>query len=180
MCRAEKFGVLLAVSFVIAASGILPAPAGPAILRAQNLKTELTARARVFADAGPGLAALIGYAAYEISLAAEEFEPGAAERRRDVLMLERRNAAAHAKPAINAIGVDAASEETWIAIGNALVHFDKDGARRSTHYLFLPDDARLEPKVILVEQERLLAGAGPIGVFEFEKPDRNLPAARAK
>lgn len=120
-----------------------------------------------------------GYAAYEISLDEKEFAPEAAERRRDVLTLGRRNAGA-AKPAINAIGVDGASGETWIAIGNALLHFDKEGGRRSTHYLFMPDGAPLEPRVILVEPERLLAGADPLGIFEFEKPDKNPAAARAK
>ncbi|HYL45985.1 MAG TPA: hypothetical protein VEU52_03070, partial [Candidatus Limnocylindrales bacterium] len=121
-----------------------------------------------------------GYAAYEISLEAKEFEPETAERKLNVLTLDRRAAAAPAKPAIHAIGVDAASGETWIAIGNALVHFDKDGARGSTHHLFMPDGAPLEPKVILVEPERLLAGADPIGIFEFEKPDKNAAAASAK
>lgn len=345
MSRAEKFGVLLGVLLILAAGGSLFEPADPGILRAQNIEMALTARAHVFADVGPGLAALkrsaagryyilaapgkfvavysiegkrvgqvpaagasgraaivyatdidldsagriyvadrganavkifaadgsfatsiavaaptsvaalgggeialttlrperlvsiydehgklvrsfgdlaelaqgvdtskrmnpgwlcgdahgdifyvflflaeptvrkfdrFGYAAYEISLAAEEFAPEAAGTRRDVLTLERRNAPAPAKPVINAIGVDAASGETWIVIGNALLHFDKDGGRRSTHYLFMPDGAPLEPRVILVEPERLLAGADPIGIFEFEKPDKNPAAAAAK
>jgi hypothetical protein len=121
-----------------------------------------------------------GYAAYEISLDAQEFAPKAPEAPLNVLTLDRRNTAVPAKPAIHAIGVDAASGETWLAIGNALLHFDKDGGRRSTHHLFMPDGARLEPKVILVEQERLLAGADPIGIFEFEKPDKNPAPASGK
>jgi hypothetical protein len=121
-----------------------------------------------------------GYAAYEISLDAQEFAPKGSEAPRNVLTLDRRAAAAAAKPAINAIGVDAASGETWIAIGNALLHFDKDGGRRSTHHLFMPDGAPLDPKVILVEPERLLAGADPIGIFEFERPAKTAAGARAK
>jgi len=343
--RAEKFGVLLGVSLAMAASRSLTAPAGPTILRAQNIEVALTARARVFPDVGPGLGALkrdaagryyilaapgkfvaiystegkrtgqvpaaaasgraaivyaadldldsagriyvadrganavkifaadgsfatpiavaaptsvaalgggeiavttlrperlvsiyneqgklvrsfgdlaemaqgaeaskrmnpgwvcgdgrgdifyaflflpeptvrkfdrFGYAAYEISLDAKEFERETAERKLNVLTLDRRATAAPVKPAINAIGVDAASGETWIAIGNALLHFDKDGGRRSTHHLFMPDGAPLEPKVILVEPERLLAGADPIGIFEFERPDKIAAGTRAK
>jgi hypothetical protein len=121
-----------------------------------------------------------GYAAYEISLDAKEFAPQLGETHLNVLTLDRRATAAPAKPAIHAIGVDAASGETWLAIGNALLHFDKDGGRRSTHHLFMPDGAPLEPKVILVEPDRLLAGADPIGIFEFEKPDKNPAAANAK
>jgi hypothetical protein len=345
MRYAEKFGVLLGVLFVMAASRSLTAPAWPGILRAQNIEVALTARARVFADVGPGLAALkrdaagqyyilaapgkfaaiysaegkrvgqmpeagasgraaivyavdldldsagriyvadrganavkifaadgslatsiavaaptsvaalgggeiavttlrperlvsiyneqgklvrsfgdlaematgaeaskrmnpgwlcgdgrgdifyvflflpeptvrkfdrFGYASYEISPEAKEFERETDERKLNVLTLDRRNAAALAKPAIHAIGVDAASGETWLAIGNALLHFDKDGGRRSTHHLFLPDGAPLEPRMILVEPERLLAGADPIGIFEFEKADKNPAAAGAK
>jgi hypothetical protein len=345
MRRAEKFGVLLGVSLAIAPGGILPVPAGPAILRAQNLEVALTARARVFPDVGPGLAALerdaagryyflagagkfiaiysaegkrvgqvpaagaggrgaivyaadldldsagriyvadrganavkifaadgsletsiavpaptsvaalgggeiavttlrperlvsiyneqgklvrsfgdlaematgaeaskrmnpgrlcgdgrgdifyvflflpeptvrkfdrFGYAAYEISLDAKEFTPDLGETHLNVLTLDRRATAAPAKPVVNAFGADAGSGGTWIAIGNELLHFDKDGARRSTHHLFLPEGAPLEPKVILVEPERLLAGADPIGIFEFEKPDKDPAAASAK
>jgi hypothetical protein len=120
-----------------------------------------------------------GYAAYEISLAADEFSGEAPEGRRDVLTLERRGVPAP-KSAIHAIGVDTASGDTWIGIANALVRFDKDGARRSTHHLFLPDGAPLEPKVILVEPERVLAGVDPIGIFEFERPGRNAAAASTK
>ncbi|HYL47423.1 MAG TPA: hypothetical protein VEU52_10380, partial [Candidatus Limnocylindrales bacterium] len=52
MGRAEKFGVLLGFLLVLAAGG------STKILRAQNVETALTARARMFADVGPGLAAL--------------------------------------------------------------------------------------------------------------------------
>lgn len=112
-----------------------------------------------------------GYAAYEIDLSTAEFAP--TDRRRDVLRLDR-----HAdlpppqKPTVDAIGVDPATQDVWAAIGNALLHFDKDGARRGTYRTFTKEGARLEPKAILVEADRLLLAADPLGIFEFARPDK--------
>jgi hypothetical protein len=55
---------------------------------------------------------------------------------------------------------------------NTLLHFDKEGIRRSAYQIYTPDGTRLEGTVILVEEDRLLIGADPVGVFEFRRPDR--------
>ena len=34
------------------------------------------------------------------------------------------------------------------------------------------EDARIEASVLLVEEDRLLIGADPLGVYEFARPDR--------
>jgi len=61
----------------------------------------------------------------------------------------------------------------WIALHNTLLHFDKEGNRRSEYQIYTKDGARIEANVILVEENRLLIGADPLGVYEFARPDRN-------
>jgi alkylated DNA nucleotide flippase Atl1 len=114
-----------------------------------------------------------GYSSYEISLSAAEFNPEG-EKRHDVLRLDRHIDVPTSKPVINAIGVDPATQEVWAAIGNALLHFSKDGSRLPTFRTVTKDGARIEPKTILVEANRLLLAADPMGIFEFARPDKNL------
>jgi hypothetical protein len=59
-----------------------------------------------------------------------------------------------------------------MALHNTLLHFDKDGNRRSEYEIYTKEGARLEANVILVEEDRLLIGADPLGIYEFERPDR--------
>jgi len=59
-----------------------------------------------------------------------------------------------------------------IALHNTLLHFDKEGNRRSEYQIYTKDGARIEATVLLVEQDRLLIGADPLGVYEFARPDR--------
>jgi hypothetical protein len=53
-----------------------------------------------------------------------------------------------------------------------LLHFDKDGNRRATYLIYTKEGARLEANTILVEQDRLIIGSDPLGIFEFERPDK--------
>jgi DNA-binding beta-propeller fold protein YncE len=116
-----------------------------------------------------------GYSSYEISLSAAEFNPET-EKRHDVLRLDRHTDVPTSKPVINAIGVDAATQEVWAAIGNSLLHFNKDGGRLPTFRTVTKDGARIEPKAILIEADRILLAADPIGIFEFARPDK-IPAS---
>ncbi len=76
-------------------------------------------------------------------------------------------------PAIlTAFGVDPESGEVWMCLHNTLLHFDKDGNRRSEYQIFTPDGSRLDGTVLLVEEEVLLIGSAPLGVFEFQRPDK--------
>jgi hypothetical protein len=68
--------------------------------------------------------------------------------------------------------VDPVSGDVWIALHNTLLHFDKDGNRRSEYQIYTKDGARIEANVLLVEADRLLIGADPLGVYEFARPDR--------
>jgi len=62
--------------------------------------------------------------------------------------------------------------DVWMALHNTLIHFDKEANRRSEYQIYTPKGARLEANTILVEEERLLIGADPLGVYEFPRPDR--------
>jgi hypothetical protein len=73
---------------------------------------------------------------------------------------------------LTAFGVDPASGEVWMGMHNMLVHFDKDGIRRSEYQIYTPKGAPLDATTILVEEERLLVGSDPLGIYEFHRPDR--------
>lgn len=73
---------------------------------------------------------------------------------------------------LTAFGVDPVSGDVWMGLHNTLVHFDKDGIRRSEYQIYTPKGVALDATVILVEEQRLLIGGDPIGVYEFRRPDR--------
>jgi hypothetical protein len=75
-------------------------------------------------------------------------------------------------PVLTAFGIDPINGDVWMCLHNTLLHFDKDGIRRSEYQIYTPAGARLEATVILVEEDRLLIGSDPLGVFEFHRPDR--------
>jgi hypothetical protein len=76
-------------------------------------------------------------------------------------------------PILTAFGVDPVNGDVWMCLHNTLLHFDKDGNRRSEYQIYTSDNSRLEATVILVEEDRLLIGSDPLGIFEFRRPDRN-------
>ncbi len=65
--------------------------------------------------------------------------------------------------------------EVWMAVGNNLLRFDKEGTRRAGYKLYTPEGARLEPNIILVEKDRLLVCSDPLGIYVFERPDKKTP-----
>jgi hypothetical protein len=82
------------------------------------------------------------------------------------------------KPTVESIAVDP-SEEMWAAIGDDLVHFDKDGALVGYYCLSTTDHSAIRPTTILVESNRILVGSNPFGVFQYARPDKPLPDASA-
>jgi hypothetical protein len=73
---------------------------------------------------------------------------------------------------LTAFGVDPVAGDLWMGLHNTLVHFDKDGIRRSEYQVYTPKGVALDATVILVEEQRLLIGGDPIGIYEFRRPDR--------
>jgi hypothetical protein len=116
-----------------------------------------------------------GYAAMEISLRALEYQPPAQAARREIWRQDQHSGAPHFKPVINALGVDPQSQEIWVALGDELVHFDRDGIRHTSYRSYTVEGARVEPVAILVEADRLILAADPLGIFEFARPDKAAP-----
>ncbi len=93
--------------------------------------------------------------------------------RKEIERQEKRTEPPSLRPILTAFGVDPVNGDLWMALHNTLLHFDKDGNRRSEYQIYTKDGARIEANVILVEENRLLIGADPLGVYEFARPDRN-------
>lgn len=110
-----------------------------------------------------------GSSAYEISLPAAEFKPHPESRQWATVTIGR--SAPPPKPVITALATDPESDDIWAAIGNELLHFDKDGNRRAAYLMFTKENARIDASAILVEHDRILIGDDPIGIFDFALPD---------
>src|ERR1700674_2272999 len=115
-----------------------------------------------------------GYSKLEIQYTAIEALTKARAMRREIDRQERRGDVRVFKRVATAAGVDRASREVWIALQNTLLHFDKEGNRRASYQLYTPQGARLEADIILVEKDRLIIGSDPLGIYEFERPQKNF------
>ncbi|HKM65800.1 MAG TPA: hypothetical protein VJX70_01435 [Candidatus Acidoferrum sp.] len=114
-----------------------------------------------------------GYAKQDFQFTSIDAFSEARATRKQIERQEKRVEPPSLQPILTAFGVDPESGEVWIALHNTLLHFDKEGNRRSEYQIYTKDGARIEANVILVEQNRLLIGADPLGVYEFARPDRN-------
>jgi len=92
--------------------------------------------------------------------------------RREIQRQEKRPEPPSLQPILTAFGVDPVNGDLWMALHNTLLHFDKDGNRRSEYQIYTRGGTRIEASVLLVEENRLLIGADPLGVYEFARPDR--------
>jgi hypothetical protein len=118
-----------------------------------------------------------GYVSYEVSLPVSDFTPQAEAKRWTTITIEQGATPSSTKPAIRALGADPITQELWIAIGDELVHFDKDGNRRAAYRTSTKDGVRIEPSSILVEHDRILIASDPQGIFDFALPERQSPAS---
>jgi hypothetical protein len=116
-----------------------------------------------------------GYAGHEFQFIGLDAMPEARAIRREIDRQEKRGDPPLFHRVLTAFGVDPVTGEIWMALHNMLLHFDKDGNRRSTYQIYTPEGARLEASIILVENERLLIGSDPLGVYEFPRPDKKRP-----
>jgi len=114
----------------------------------------------------------LGYAGQNLQYTALEAWPAAQAARKEIERQERRGDQPRLKPILTAVGVDRSNGEVWIALHNTLLHFDKEGNRRASYQLYTPAGARLEANTILVEKDRLILGSDPLGLYEFERPEK--------
>jgi hypothetical protein len=114
----------------------------------------------------------LGYAGQDIQYTAVEAFATAQAARKEIERQESKGQQPSVKRILTAVGVDRTNGEVWIALYNRLLHFDKEGNRRATYKIYTPQGARLEANTILVEQDRLIIGSDPLGIYEFERPDK--------
>ena len=113
-----------------------------------------------------------GYAGQDMQYTALEAAPQAQAIRREILRQEKKSGAPIFKRVLTAVGVDRDSGEVWMAVGNSLLRFDKEGTRRAGYKLYTPEGARLEPNIILVQRDHLMIGNDPLGIYVFERPEK--------
>ena len=113
-----------------------------------------------------------GFAKQDFQFTSIDAFSEARARRREIEHQEKRTEPPSLRPILTAFGVDPVNGDVWIALHNTLLHFDKEGNRRSEYQIYTKDGARIEANVLLVEEDRLLIGADPLGVYEFARPDR--------
>jgi hypothetical protein len=92
--------------------------------------------------------------------------------RREIVRQEKHQKSPTFKRVLTAVGVDPASGETWMAVGSLLLRFDKEGSRRASYKLYTPEGARLDAQTILLQPDRLIIGSDPLGVYQFDRPDK--------
>lgn len=116
-----------------------------------------------------------GYAGLDFQFTGLDAYPEAQVERKAIEQLEKtekHQGTISLRQILTAFGVDPVHGDLWMALHNTLIHFDKEANRRSEYQIYTPKGARLEANTILVEEERLLIGADPLGVYEFPRPDR--------
>ena len=114
----------------------------------------------------------VGYAGLDFEFTGLDAYPEAQAARKEIEKQEKKQTPPYFVAILTAFGVDPLNGDLWMALHNTLLHFDKDGNRRSEYRIYTPDGGRLAANTILVEEDRLLIGEDPQGVFEFERPDR--------
>jgi hypothetical protein len=113
-----------------------------------------------------------GNATQDFSFVGVDAYPEASATRKEIERAENGPEPPAFRQILTAYGVDPVNGDIWMGLHNTLVHFDKDGIRRSEYQIYTPKGSPLDATVILVEEERLLIGSDPAGIYEFHRPDR--------
>jgi hypothetical protein len=108
----------------------------------------------------------------DIQYTAVEAASEAQAVRREIVRQEKHQKTPVFKRVLTGVGVDRATGEVWMAVGNTLLHFDKEGSRRASYQLYTAEGARLEAKTILIEPNGLVIGSDPLGIYSFDRPDK--------
>lgn len=112
-----------------------------------------------------------GYAGQDFQYTGVDAWPAAQAMRKEIVKQESKGGEPVFRRVLTAAGVDR-SGEVWMALRNDLLHFDKEGNRRASYHIYTPQGARLEANTILVDADSLIIGSDPLGIYEFERPDK--------
>lgn len=116
-----------------------------------------------------------GYGGQDIQYTGIDAWPVAQATRKEIARQERRGEPPVFKRILTAFGVERSSGEVWMALGDNLLHFDKDGNRLATYLIYTPEGARLEANTVLVDKDHLIIAGDPLGIYEFARPDKITP-----
>jgi hypothetical protein len=116
-----------------------------------------------------------GYGGQDIQYTGVDAWPAAQATRKEIARQEQRGEPPVFKRILTGVGVERSTGEVWMALGDKLLHFDKDGNRRATYLIYTPEGARLEANTILVDKDHLIIGSDPLGIYEFDRPDKKSP-----
>jgi hypothetical protein len=114
-----------------------------------------------------------GIASQDIAYTNIEALQVAQATRKEIDRQEKRREPPYLKRNLTALAVDRANGDVWLALHTKLLRFDKDGNRRATYLLYLPDGGKLEATSLLVNSHHILVGNDALGVYEFARPDAN-------
>jgi hypothetical protein len=117
----------------------------------------------------------VGYLQSEFSITTLDFQGLSQAARREI---------AKSKPGvtivphqiISAIGLDSASQEIWLALGDVLLRLSPGGDILVGMRTYGPSGERIETQSILIEPGRLLLGNDPMGIFAAVTPKNDAPA----
>jgi hypothetical protein len=113
-----------------------------------------------------------GNASQEFVFTGVDAYPEASSTRKAIDRQEGDSEPPNFRPILTAFGIDQVDGDLWMGLHNTLVHFDKDGVRRSEYQMYTPKGSSLDATIIVVEPDRLLIGSDPLGVYEFHRPDK--------
>jgi hypothetical protein len=112
-----------------------------------------------------------GFAGQDIVYTNIEALQVAQATRKEIDRQEKRHEPPYLKRNLTALAVDRANGDVWMALHHKLLRFDKDGNRRATYLLYLPDGGKLDATALVVNSHHILAGNDALGVYEFARPD---------
>ena len=114
----------------------------------------------------------LGYAGQDFQYTAIDALPTAVAARKEIERQEKRTNAPFFRRIITGAGVDRSNGEVWMALKNSLLHFDAQGNQLATYKIYTPEGARLEANTILIQNDRLIIGSDPLGLYWFDRPDK--------
>jgi hypothetical protein len=120
-----------------------------------------------------------GYAAIETVLNTPDFAPAAQAIRREVKRVDAKGGPLRLKQRLSAIGVDPEAQTLWLAIGDELLRFDRDGKLVMQYTIYMPDGSHFEPNYIFIERDRIILSTDSQGIYEFPRPDKDPALAPA-
>lgn len=103
-----------------------------------------------------------------LSLTTPDFEPMAQSARQEMARLGSGKAVLPHE-IISAMGLDAETQQLWLALGNLVMHFDNADNNTASARAYTTTGVRMVPSFVLPENDDLLLGNTALGIYEFSR-----------